>query len=172
MATVGLVIDGRARVPYENHVVDWLRDVVENRPERRLEVLDVGEYRRGTLSDGDYEREHPLDRLAFETWCSRLDACHALVVLVTDARPALLSLVPGSEISHSRIGFIAYGGVLVDRRLRRARERAASRGFVVADTLVPILAPVYLDMAGHGGRLRDFDFLNEAAVALCEELLA
>ena len=163
---------GRVGLP----VARWFIDRASRHGGFELDVVDLAELGLPLLDEPNHPRLRQYTRDHTRAWSTRVDAADAIVFVTAEYNygyPAALKNAIDylhHEWVYKALGFVSYGGVAAGTRSMLQLKQVAG-----SVKMVPVLEAVNIPFVrqfiGEDGELHPNDVMEEAAVALLDELL-
>jgi NAD(P)H-dependent FMN reductase len=161
---------------FADHPAQWIAEIARERGDFDVEVVDL--------------KDHPLPLFAepvspaygaskdenARRWQKKMAQFDAYIFTVAEYNRGPTAVLKNAldyafrEWNNKPVGFVGYGGVGGARAVEHLRLNAVELEMAPIRHAVHIQLPVYLAVLKEGKKLSDFDFLNQSARHMLEQL--
>ncbi len=161
---------------FAEHAAGWIEEVAKQRHDFEVEVVDLKQYPLPLFA----EEASPLyaaskDETA-RRWQKKVAEFDAFIFTAAEYNHGPTAVLKNAldyayaEWRNKPVAFVGYGGVGAARAIEQLRLSAIELQMAPIRAAVHILFPTYLAVLKEGKRLGDFDFLNQNARDLLDQL--
>jgi NAD(P)H-dependent FMN reductase len=172
---IGIIVGSTRDVRFSDHPANWIRDVASERSDMEFELLDLRDYpmpffdERASPAYGT-----PQDEVA-QRWGKKIASLDGFIIVTAEYNrgpPAVLKNALDyayNEWNNKPVAFVGYGSVGGARSIEQLRLNAIELQMAPIRVGVHIQWPVYTAVKD-GKRLKEFDFLNQSAKDMLDQL--
>ena len=168
---IGSVREGR----FADHPAEWIHELARGHGAFEVEVLDLRDYALPIFSESHAPAWGASANPAALRWQKKLAEFDGYIFVTAEYNRGPTAALKNAldhaynEWNNKPAAFVAYGGVGGARAVEQLRLNAIELQLAPIRTAVHITWPIYMEVAS-GRKLSDFDFLNEDAGELLDQL--
>lgn len=161
---------------FAEHVARWIEEIAKRRSDFDVALIDLKDYPMRLFA----EEASPLFALpkdkAARRWQQKVAEFDAYVCTAAEYNHGPAAVLKNAldyayaEWNKKPISFVGYGGVGAARAVEQLRLQAIALQMAPMRTVVNILYPAYLAVVQEGKKLSDFDYLNQSAEDMLDQL--
>jgi NAD(P)H-dependent FMN reductase len=161
---------------FAEHVARWIEEVARQRHDFEVEVVDLKQYPLPLFA----EEASPLYAVSKDEtarrWQKKIAEFDAFIFTAAEYNHGPTAVLKNAldyayaEWRNKPVAFVGYGGVGAARAIEQLRLSAIELQMAPIRAAVHILFPTYLAVLKEGKKLGDFDFLNQNARDLLDQL--
>ena len=176
MSKIGLIVSSVRANRFADHPTQWIREIAEKREGFEVEVLDLKDYPMPIFAEALSPAWGPIEDPAALAWQKKLAEKDGFIVVTPEYNRAPTSALKNAldyaynEWAQKPVAFVGYGSVGAARAIEQLRQISIELQMAPIRHAVHILAPVYLAVAQEGKKLEEFDYLNQAADTMLDQL--
>ncbi|MYZ49453.1 NADPH-dependent FMN reductase [Propylenella binzhouense] len=161
---------------FADHPAAWIAEIARKRGDFDVEIVDLKDYPMPIFAEAVSPAYGPSEDPVARRWQSKIAEFDAYVILAAEygrgPTGALKNALDYSfkEWNNKPVSFVGYGGVGGARAVEQLRLNAIELQMAPIRTAVHIQLPVYLAVAKEGKSLAEFDFLNQNAEDMLDQL--
>jgi NAD(P)H-dependent FMN reductase len=158
------------------HAAAWIDDIARQRDDFEVEVVDLKQYPLPLFA----EEASPLYAASKDgtarRWQKKMGEFDAYIFTAAEYNHGPTAVLKNAldyayaEWSNKPVAFVGYGGVGAARAIEQLRLSAIELQMAPIRAAVHILFPTYLAVLKEGKKLGDFEFLNQTARDLLDQL--
>jgi NAD(P)H-dependent FMN reductase len=161
---------------FADHPARWLNEIVAARGDFDVEIVDLKDYPLPLFAEAASPAYAPPADPVAQRWQHKVAQFDAYVITAaeynrgpTAALKNALDFTYG-EWTGKPVAFVGYGGVGGARAVEQLRLNAIELQMAPIRTAVHIQVPAYLAVIKEGKSLADFDYLNNTAAEMLDQL--
>lgn len=161
---------------FADHPTQWIAEIARQRGDFDVEVVDLKDYPLPFFAEEASPLWAPSKDAVAQRWQHKVAEFDAYVFITAEYNRGPTAVLKNaldyaySEWSNKPVSFVGYGGVGGARAVEQLRLNAIELQMAPIRTGVHILAPQYLAVAREGKKLGEFDFLNQSANDMLDQL--
>jgi NAD(P)H-dependent FMN reductase len=161
---------------FADHPAEWIAEIVRERSDFEGELLDLKDYPRPLFAEARSPAYGPSENEIARRWQEKLAEFDAYLILAAEYNRGPTGVLKNAldysykEWNRKPVAFVGYGGVGGARAVEQLRLNAIELQMAPIRTGVHIQLPVYLAVLKEGKKLREFDFLNQNAKDMLDQL--
>jgi len=171
------VIIGSVRTNrFADHPAQWIAEIAAQRGKFDVELIDLKDYPLPLFAEAASPAYAPSKNEVAQRWQKKVAEFDAYIFTVAEYNRGPTGVLKNAldysfhEWTNKPVSFVGYGGVGGARAVEQLRLNAIELQMAPIRTAVHIQLPVYLAVIKEGKKLSDFDFLNQAANDMLDQL--
>ena len=158
------------------HAAAWIEDIARQRDDFEIEVVDLKQYPLPLFAEQASPLYAPSQDETAKRWQKKMGEFDAYIFTAAEYNHGPTAVLKNaldyaySEWSNKPVAFVGYGGVGAARAIEQLRLSAIELQMAPIRAAVHILFPTYLAVLKEGKELRDFEFLNQNARDMLDQL--
>ena len=162
---------------FADHPAQWIEQIARARGDFDIEVLDLKDYPLPLFAEAASPAAGPAKGQAQQRWRDKIASFDAYLIVAAEynhgATPSLTNALDHAypEWNRKPVAFVGYGGVGAARAIEQLRAMAVELQMAPIRNAVHIVLPVFLAVLRDGKQLKDFDYLNQNAKDMLDQLL-
>ena len=173
---LGIVIGSIRPNRFADHPTQWIAEIARQRGDFDVEVLDLKDYPMPVFAEELSPAWGPSKDAVAQRWQRKVAEFDAYIFVAAEYnRGPTASLKNALDYAYrdwnnKPVSFVGYGGVGGARAVEQLRLNAIELQMAPIRTGVHILLPQYLAVAREGKTLGEFEFLNQGARDMLDQL--
>ena len=161
---------------FADHPAQWIADIARKRGDFDVEVIDLKEYPMPFFAEEASPAYGPSSNEVARRWQKKVAEFDAYVFTAAEYNRGPTGVLKNAldyaykEWTNKPVSFVGYGGVGGARAVEQLRLNVIELQMAPIRTAVHIQFPVYLAVVKEGKTLSDFDFLNQSAKDMLDQL--
>ena len=161
---------------FADHPAQWITQVAMERDDFEVELVDLKDYPMPLFAEAASPAYAPSEDEVARRWQAKVAEFDAYVFTAAEYNRGPTAVLKNAldyaylEWINKPVSFVGYGGVGGARAVEHLRLSAIELQMAPIRTAVHIQLPVYLAVLREGKTLGDFDFLNQAAGDMLDQL--
>src|SRR5687768_14310563 len=161
---------------FADHPAQWISEIAKKRGDFDVELIDLKDYPMALFAEAASPLYAASEDVAAQRWQRRVAEFDAYVFTAAEYNRGPTAVLKNAldyayaEWNNKPVAFVGYGGVGGARAVEQLRLNAIELQMAPIRTAVHIQVPVYLAVLKEGKKLGDFDFLNQNAMDMLDQL--
>jgi NAD(P)H-dependent FMN reductase len=161
---------------FADHPARWIAEIARARGDFEVELIDLKDYPLPFFDEAASPAYGPSENEVARRWQRRMAAFDAYVFTAAEYNHAPTGVLKNAldyafdEWKNKPVSFVGYGGVGGARAVEQLRLIAVELQMAPIRSAVHIQFPVYLAVVKEGKALGDFDYLNQNADDMLDQL--
>ena len=161
---------------FADHPAQWIAEIARQSGKFDVELIDLKDYPLPFFAEAGSPMYAPTQNEVAQRWQKKVAEFDAYVFTAAEYNRGPTAVLKNaldyaySEWSNKPVSFVGYGGVGGARAVEQLRLNAVELQMAPIRHGVHIQLPVYLAVLKEGKKLRDFDFLNQNAKDMLDQL--
>jgi NAD(P)H-dependent FMN reductase len=161
---------------FADHPAQWIAEIARRRGDFDVELIDLKDYPMPLFAEAASPAYAPSEDVIAQRWQRKVAGFDAYVFTAAEYNRGPTGVLKNSldysfkEWTNKPVSFVGYGGVGGARAVEHLRLSAIELQMAPIRTAVHIQLPVYLAVLKEGKKLSDFDFLNQNAKDMLDQL--
>ena len=174
---LGIVIGSIRPNRFADHPAQWIEEIARGRGDFDVEVLDLKDYPLPLFAEELSPAWGPSKDAVAQRWQRKVAELDAFIFVAAEYnRGPTASLKNAADYAYKEwnnkpVSFVGYGGVGGARAVEQLRLNAIELQMTPIRTAVHILLPQYLAVAREGKKLDEFEYINQSARDMLDQLL-
>ncbi len=174
---LGIVIGSIRPNRFADHPTQWIAEIARGRGDFDVEVLDLKDYPLPIFAEEASPAWAPSKDAVAQRWQRRIAEFDAFIFVAAEYNRGPTASLKNAldyaykEWNNKPVSFVGYGGVGGARAVEQLRLNAIELQMAPIRTGVHILLPQYLAVAREGKQLGEFEFINQSARDMLDQLL-
>ena len=171
------VIIGSVRTNrFADHPAQWIAEIAAQSGKFDVELIDLKDYPLPLFAESASPAYAPSKNEVAQRWQKKVAGFDAYIFTVAEYNRGPTGVLKNAldysfhEWTNKPVSFVGYGGVGGARAVEQLRLNAIELQMAPIRTAVHIQLPIYLAIIKEGKKLSDFDFLNQAAKDMLDQL--
>ena len=171
------VIIGSVRTNrFADHPAQWIAEIATQSGKFDVELIDLKDYPLPLFAESASPAYAPSKNEVAQRWQKKVAGFDAYIFTVAEYNRGPTGVLKNAldysfhEWTSKPVSFVGYGGVGGARAVEQLRLNAIELQMAPIRTAVHIQLPIYLAIIKEGKKLSDFDFLNQAAKDMLDQL--
>ena len=162
---------------FADHPAQWIEEIARGRGDFDVEVLDLKDYPLPLFAEELSPAWGPSKDAVAQRWQRRVAEFDAFIFVAAEYNRGPTASLKNAldyaykEWNNKPVSFVGYGGVGGARAVEQLRLNAIELQMAPIRTGVHILLPQYLAVAREGKKLGEFEFINQSARDMLDQLL-
>ena len=154
----------------------WIKEIARKSGQFDVEIVDLKDYPLPLFAEPASPAVGPSKDAAIQGWRDKVAEFDAYIFTVAEYNHAPAPVLTNAldhayhEWSRKPVSFVGYGGVGGARAVEQLRQMAIVFQMAPIASAVHILLPVFVAVMKAEKQLRDFDYLNQNASEMLEQL--
>ncbi|HET6469243.1 MAG TPA: NAD(P)H-dependent oxidoreductase [Geminicoccaceae bacterium] len=177
MSKLAIIVGSTRPKRFADHPAKWIHDHVANRGDVEVEMLDLRDYPMPFFNEPTSPAYAPPQNEVARRWQKKVGEVDGYIVVAAEYNRGPTAVLKNAldyayqEYNNKPIAFVGYGGVGGARSIEHLRLSAIELQMAPIRTAVHIQMPVYMAVLKEGKSLHDFDFLNQSAGQMLDQLM-
>ena len=161
---------------FADHPAQWIAEIAAQSGKFDVELIDLKDYPLPLFAEATSPAYAPSKNEVAQRWQKKMAEFDAYVFTAAEYNRGPTGVLKNAldyaynEWSNKPVSFVGYGGVGGARAVEQLRLNAIELQMAPIRTAVHIQLPVYLAVVKEGKKLGDFDFLNQNAKDMLDQL--
>jgi NAD(P)H-dependent FMN reductase len=161
---------------FADHAARWIEEIARRRRDFEVELIDLKDYPMPLFAEEASPFYAPSKDAVARRWQEKLAEFDAFIFTAAEYNrgptPVLKNALDYAyaEWNNKPVSFVGYGGVGGARAIEQLRLHAIELQMAPIRTAIHILWPTYLAVVKEGKKLSDFDYLNQSARDMLDQL--
>ena len=161
---------------FADHPAQWIAEIARQRGDFDVELVDLKDYPLPLFAEAASPAYAAPEGSVAQGWRTKVAEFDAYVFTAAEYNRGPTAVLKNaldyvySEWNNKPVAFVGYGGVGGARAVEQLRLNAVELQMAPIRTAVHIQVPVYLAVLKEGKKLGDFDFLNQNARDMLDQL--
>ena len=161
---------------FADHPAQWITQIAIQRGDFEVELVDLKDYPMPLFAEAAPPAYAPSQDEVARRWQKKVAEFDAYIFTAAEYNRGPTAVLKNAldyayqEWINKPVAFVGYGGVGGARAVEALRLTAIELQMAPIRTAVHIQVPVYLAVLKEGKKLSDFDFLNETARDMLDQL--
>lgn len=161
---------------FADHPAEWIADIARKRGDFEVEVIDLKDYPLPLFAEETSPAYGPSKDEVARRWQKKMAQFDAYVFTAAEYNRGPTAALKNAldyayrEWNNKPVSFVGYGGVGGARAVEQLRLIAVELQMAPIRTAIHIQFPVYLAVVKEGKKLGEFDFLNQNAADMLDQL--
>lgn len=161
---------------FADHPAQWITEIARERGDFDVELIDLKDYPMPLFAEVASPYYGPSKDEAAQRWQKKIVGYDAFIFTAAEYNRGPTAVLKNAldyayrEWNNKPVAFVGYGGVGGARAVEQLRLNAIELQMAPIRTAVHILLPTYLAVIKEGKKLSDFDFLNQNAKDMLDQL--
>jgi NAD(P)H-dependent FMN reductase len=172
---IGIIVGSTRDVRFSDNPANWIRDVGSQRGDMDFEIVDLRDYPMPFFDEVASSAWVPSQNEVAQRWQKKIAEFDGYVIVTAEYNHAPSAVLKNAldyaynEWNKKPVGFVGYGSVGGARAVEQLRQIAVELQMAPIRTAVHIMWQVYTEVK-EGKPLKDFDFLNQGAKDMLDQL--
>ena len=173
---LGVVIGSVRPNRFADHPAQWIAELATQSGKFEVELIDLKDYPLPLFAEAVSPAYAPSGNEVAQRWQKKVAEFDAYIFTVAEYNRGPTAVLKNAldysfnEWTNKPVSFVGYGGVGGARAVEQLRLNAIELQMAPIRTAVHIQLPVYLAVVKDGNTLSDFDFLNQNAKNMLNQL--
>lgn len=161
---------------FADHPAQWILDIARQRGGFEVELIDLKDYPMPLFAEQASSAWAPSQDEVARRWQKKVAEFDAFIFTAAEYNRGPTAVLKNAldyaytEWNNKPVAFVGYGGVGGARAVEQLRLNAIELQMAPIRTAVHIQMPVYFAVIKEGKKLAEFDFLNQAAKDMLDQL--
>jgi NAD(P)H-dependent FMN reductase len=161
---------------FADHPAQWILDVARQRGDFDVELIDLKDYPMPLFAEQASSAWAPSQDEVARRWQKKVAEFDAFIFTAAEYNRGPTAVLKNAldyaytEWNNKPVAFVGYGGVGGARAVEQLRLNAIELQMAPIRTAVHIQMQVYFAVIKDGKKLADFDYLNQAAKDMLDQL--
>ncbi len=176
MPKVGIIISSTRPNRFADHPAKWIFDLASQRNSFEVEMLDLRDYPMPFFEEAASPAWAPTQNPVALEWQKKVDEMDGFIVVTAEYNRGPTAVVKNAfdyaypQWNKKPIAFVGYGGTGGARAVEQLRTNAIELQMAPIRAGVHIPLPAYLEVAKGEKTLAEFDYLNQGASDMLDQL--
>jgi NAD(P)H-dependent FMN reductase len=161
---------------FADHAARWIEEIARRRRDFEVELIDLKDYPMPLFAEEASPFYAPSKDAVARRWQEKLAEFDAFIFTAAEYNRGPTAVLKNAldyaytEWNNKPVAFVGYGGVGGARAIEQLRLNAIELQMAPIRTAVHILLPVFLAVLKEGKTLAEFDYLNQSAKDMLDQL--
>jgi NAD(P)H-dependent FMN reductase len=161
---------------FADHPAQWITDIAKKRGDFAVELIDLKDYPMPLFQEAASPAYAPSESDVARRWQRKMAGFDAYVFTAAEYNRGPTAALKNAldyayaEWNNKPVSFVGYGGVGGARAIEQLRLNAIELQMAPIRTAVHIQFPIYLAVVKEGKTLGEFDFLQQNAKDMLDQL--
>jgi NAD(P)H-dependent FMN reductase len=161
---------------FADHAARWIAEIARQRDDFQVEVVDLRDYPMPMFAEQASSAWAPSRDEVARRWQNKVNEFDAFIFTAAEYNRGPTAVLKNAldyaytEWNNKPVAFVGYGGVGGARAIEQLRLNAIELQMAPIRTAVHILLPVFLAVLKEGKTLAEFDYLNQNAKDMLDQL--
>jgi NAD(P)H-dependent FMN reductase len=161
---------------FADHAAQWIEEIARRRGDFDVELIDLKDYPLPLFAEETSPAYAPSKDDVARRWQKKMAEFDAYIFTAAEYNRGPSAVLKNAldyaytEWNNKPVSFVGYGGVGGARAVEQLRLHAIELQMAPIRTAVHILFPAYLAVVKEGKKLSDFDYLNQNANDMLDQL--
>jgi NAD(P)H-dependent FMN reductase len=161
---------------FAEHAARWIEEIARQRGDIEVELVDLKDYPLPFFAEHASPAYAPAKDEVARRWQQKMAEFDAYIFTAAEYNRGPTAVLKNAldyayhEWRNKPVAFVGYGGVGGARAVEQLRLHAIELQMAPIRTAVHILFPAYLAVVKEGKKLADFDYLNQGAAEMLNQL--
>jgi NAD(P)H-dependent FMN reductase len=161
---------------FADHPAQWIAEIATQSGKFDVELIDLKDYPLPFFAEAASPAYAPSTNEVAQRWQRKMAEFDAYVFTAAEYNRGPTAVLKNAldysfnEWTNKPVSFVGYGGVGGARAVEQLRLNAIELQMAPIRTAVHIQFPIYLAVVKEGKKLSDFDFLNQNAKDMLDQL--
>jgi NAD(P)H-dependent FMN reductase len=161
---------------FADHPAQWFTDIARQRDDFEVELIDLKDYPMPFFAETASPVYAPSKNEVAQRWQKKMAEFDAYVFITAEYNRGPTGALKNAldyaykEWNNKPVSFVGYGGVGGARAIEQLRLNAVELQMAPIRNAVHIQLPIYLAVVKEGKTLGDFDFLQQNAKDMLDQL--
>jgi NAD(P)H-dependent FMN reductase len=161
---------------FADHAARWIAEIARQRDDFQVEVVDLRDYPMPMFAEQASSAWAPSRDEVARRWQNKVKEFDAFIFTAAEYNRGPTAVLKNAldyaytEWNNKPVAFVGYGGVGGARAIEQLRLNAIELQMAPIRTAVHILLPVFLAVLKEGKTLAEFDYLNQNARDMLDQL--
>src|SRR6201987_2437187 len=162
---------------FGGHAAQWIEEIARRRPDFEVELIDLEDYPMPLFAEETSPLYAPSKNEVARRWQKKVGEFDAFIFTAAEYNRGPTAVLKNAldyayaEWRAKPVAFVGYGGVGGARAVQQLRLQAMTLQMAPISTSVHILFPAYMAVVKEGKALGDFDYLNQNAKEMLDQLV-
>ncbi len=162
---------------FADHPAQWITEIARQTGKLDVELIDLKDYPLPLFAEPVSPAYGPVQNEVAQRWQKKMAQFDAYIFTAAEYNRGPAAVLKNAldyaynEWINKPVSFVGYGGVGGARSVEQLRLNAIELQMAPIRTAVHIQLPVYLAVLKEGKKLSDFDFLNQNAKDMLDQLI-
>ena len=173
---IAVVVGSTRPGRFADHPAQWILERASEKDAFDVELVDLRDYKLPLFDESMSPAYGPVESDAARTWQEKVAEFDGFIFTAAEYNRGPTGVLKNAldyayqQWNGKTAAFVGYGGVGGARAIEQLRLNAVELQMAPIRNAVHIMFPVYMDVVNNGKKLGDFDFLNDSADALLDQL--
>ena len=173
---LAVVIGSIRQNRFADHPAQWIAEIASQSGKFDVELIDLNDYPMPFFAEEGSPLYAPAQNEVAQRWQKKVAEFDAYIFTAAEYNRGPTAVLKNAldyayhEWANKPVSFVGYGGVGGARAVEQLRLNAVELQMAPIRHAVHIQLPVYLAVLKEGKKLRDFDFLNQNAKDVLDQL--
>ena len=161
---------------FADHPAQWITEIARQRGDFEVELIDLKDYPLPLFEEKASPAYAPSDSEVARRWQKKMAGFDAYVFTAAEYNRGPTAALKNAldyaytEWNNQPVSFVGYGGVGGARAVEQLRLNAVELQMAPIRNAVHIQFPIYLAVVKEGKKLSDYDFLQQNAKDMLDQL--
>ncbi|MBO6538263.1 MAG: NAD(P)H-dependent oxidoreductase [Rhizobiaceae bacterium] len=173
---IAIVVGSTRPGRFADHPAQWIMDRAKAKGDFDLELVDLRDFNLPLFDESMSPAYGPVESEAAKVWQDKVAEFDGFIFTAAEYNRGPTGVLKNAldyayqQWNGKTAAFVGYGGVGGARAIEQLRLNAIELQMAPIRNAVHIMFPVYMDVVKNGKKLSDFDFLNEGADGMLDQL--
>ena len=161
---------------FGHHPAQWILEIARRRGDFEVELIDLKDYPMPLFAEQASPAWAPSQNEVAQRWQKKVNEFDAFIFTAAEYNHGPTAALKNAidytyrEFNNKPVAFVGYGGVGGARAVEQLRLSAIELQMAPIRTAVHIQISVYLAVIKEGKKLAEFDYLNQTAKDMLDQL--
>ncbi len=161
---------------FADHPAQWITEIARKRGDFEVELIDLKDYPMPLFNEEASPAYAPSESDVAQRWQKKMAEFDAYVFTAAEYNRGPTAVLKNAldyaytEWNQKPVSFVGYGGVGGARAIEQLRQNAIELQMAPIRNAVHIQFPIYLAVVKEGKKLSEFDFLQQSAKDMLDQL--
>ena len=173
---IGIIVSSVRPNRFADHPTAWIADIAKARGDWDVEILDLRNYAMPLFNEVASPAWAPSADETALRWQKKVAEFDGFIIVAAEYNRGPTAALKNAldyaytEWNNKPVAFVGYGGVGAARAIEQLRLNAVELQMAPIRAGVHILGPVYMDVLKGEKKLTDYDYLQQSAKDMLDQL--
>jgi NAD(P)H-dependent FMN reductase len=161
---------------FADHAAKWIDEIARQRGDFDVELVDLRDYPMPLFAEEASPAYGPSKNEVAQRWQRKVAVSDAFIFTAAEYNRGPTAVLKNAldyaypQWANKPVSFVGYGGVGGARAVEQLRLTAIELQMAPIRTAVHVVLPAFLAVLKEGKKLSDFDYLNQGAKQMLDQL--
>lgn len=173
---IGIIVGSTRAARFADHPAQWIAEAAKAHGDFDVEIVDLRDYPMPFFDEVASSAWVPSTNEVAQRWQKKIDSLDGFIIITAEYNRAPTGVLKNAldyaynEWNRKPVAFVGYGGAGGTRAVEQLRLIAVELQMAPTRTGVHIMWPVMVSVKDEGKKLADFDFLQQGAKEMLDQL--